>query len=250
MIQFTDRLLDELDFVIIQEHYVESLILLKKKLNWTFEDIFTIRYNERISTKNLKKNLSKKEFRKLKIWNFGDFYFYSKALKKFRNSVKFYGKKNLAADVKKFEKFMKNLEKKCGFSKFSGNFLKNLQNFSFSIRNSIKNQFEIKTNSIAASIFPSNDRKNRLCELMATPGLQLTDLLWHRHRNFLAKKIFICKIFIFFRNFCVFLFGITFFPRILKIFKILLFYTILRILRILKILRISKILRIFKISEI
>lgn len=203
LIQYTDRLLDQFHFTIIQEHYVESLILLKQMLNWTFEEILTIRYNERISNKNKVQKLSKSEISQLKFWNFGDFYFYSKAMKKFQNFVEKFGKKNLEKNVKKYEKIVENLKKFCGFCSISS------KKISFSIRN----QFEIKTNSIAESIFPSN-RKDRLCELMATPGLQLTDLLWHRHRNFLAKKFKICIIFGIFRNYFLLFFGLIFVLRI------------------------------------
>lgn len=104
--QFIEEIENGLHFVMIMEHFDESLILIKRLLNWTFKDILYVPQNRR--RKMLVPNVTKDDEEAINRWNSGDrmlySHFYSKLLKQIRT-----GGHDLRNEVSSFRKILRSV---------------------------------------------------------------------------------------------------------------------------------------------
>ncbi|XP_002731332.2 galactosylceramide sulfotransferase-like [Saccoglossus kowalevskii] len=77
----------EFDLVMILEHFDESLLLLKKLMNWEFEDILYIKKNQRLARSNINEDISKK----VRKWNAADDILYKYFEEKLLARIQEYG---------------------------------------------------------------------------------------------------------------------------------------------------------------
>lgn len=76
---------NDFDLIMILEYFEESLILLKRKLCWSFKDILYMQKNKRWNDKNLK--LSVLDFKRLHNWNSADYTLYDRMYSKFWEEI-------------------------------------------------------------------------------------------------------------------------------------------------------------------
>lgn len=174
---YTDWLLMKLDFIIIQEYYEESIIMLRDKLGFDFNDILTVYTNERLETAKIK-HFSNITIERLKTWNAGDVYLYEQALNVFNKQLKAYGEQRMRKDMETLRIMTENLNEFCTFKKT------HFKHLFHSLRD-----FRVE-NPIATSLIPQNNAK--ICKLIAMPEQMLWELLRHRHRHLSSKYNIFC----------------------------------------------------------
>ncbi|XP_033104550.1 galactosylceramide sulfotransferase-like [Anneissia japonica] len=102
------RLDDEIDFVLINEFYDESLIIMKKMLCWQFSDILYLPRNQRGERAVIDAGLS----RKIAQWNAIDTKMYHYFVKRLQDHIKNYGPA-FQADLTAFKSMTSFLYKTC-----------------------------------------------------------------------------------------------------------------------------------------
>ncbi|XP_077993166.1 galactosylceramide sulfotransferase-like, partial [Glandiceps talaboti] len=100
----------ELDLVLLADYYDESLILLKSRLCWEFEDILYISKGDR--TENRRYEISPSLASKIEKWNQADVLLYEHFNETFWKKVKEYGPK-FEADLIEFKKLQNQFFDEC-----------------------------------------------------------------------------------------------------------------------------------------
>lgn len=90
------------DFVMIAEHFDESIVILRHILCWELDDVISLTINARIDS--YKNNLSDEAIKNLKEWNWGDKIVYDHYLHKFEETVNDIGKKQVEYEVEELRK--------------------------------------------------------------------------------------------------------------------------------------------------
>ncbi|XP_077993186.1 galactosylceramide sulfotransferase-like [Glandiceps talaboti] len=103
-----ETLKEELDLVMIMEYFDESLILLRRQLNWSFEDIMYIPQNER----PWRPQLPPDTVAKILEWNNADRLLYDAFNQSFWQRVKQYGE-DFSKDLETFRRKRNNLATNC-----------------------------------------------------------------------------------------------------------------------------------------
>lgn len=85
--QYMNKLTRELDLVLIMEYFDESLLILKKEMCWTYDDIVYVSKNQRIHRSNLTGSLQKK----IRTWNHADYLLYQHFNRTLWQKIKDYG---------------------------------------------------------------------------------------------------------------------------------------------------------------
>ncbi|XP_077992200.1 galactosylceramide sulfotransferase-like [Glandiceps talaboti] len=101
---------EEFDLVMISEYFDESLILLKKLLCWSFEDILYLPQNKR--QQNLKYELSDWKKERILEWNAADYELYNRMNATFWRKVKEYGPL-FKYDLAKFRDMLAGVRAEC-----------------------------------------------------------------------------------------------------------------------------------------
>ena len=97
------KIIEKFDFFMMTDYILESLILLREKFCWTFDDIIFFSVNER-SSKNQSDILSDDLELKIKEWNLADWILYKKANESFHNELKEYGIEKMAVEKTELER--------------------------------------------------------------------------------------------------------------------------------------------------
>lgn len=100
---------NELDLILIMEYFDESLILLKKELCWSFEDILYLSKNIQVSPGL---NISKTMEKKIRDFNSADMVLYHFFEEVFFDRMRKYGP-NFENDLSKFRKMREQYQKDC-----------------------------------------------------------------------------------------------------------------------------------------
>jgi len=122
---------DEFDFVLLAEHFDESLVILARKLCWELEEVRYLRQNSRKANKVSNITVAAKE--SLTKWLEADFQLYRHFEQKYQEEVESYGTEKLTADVAKLRQLNKQLMDDCVLevadnSKLKGDFKTALNN--------------------------------------------------------------------------------------------------------------------------
>jgi len=122
---------DEFDFVLLAEHFDESLVILARKLCWDLEEVRYLRQNSRKASKVSNITVEAKEA--LTNWLEADFQLYRHFEQKYQQEVESYGSDQLTADVAKLRQLNKQLMDDCVLevadnSKLKGDFKTALNN--------------------------------------------------------------------------------------------------------------------------
>ena len=110
--QFISKMKEDFDFVMINEYFDESLVLLKSYMNWDYIDIL---YLNRLvsSSKRKKEKLSEEVIKEVKFRCQVDVKLYEVFLEIFHQRVAEYGRENLARDVDYFRRYRLSFEDGC-----------------------------------------------------------------------------------------------------------------------------------------
>ena len=101
---------EEFDLVLITEYFDESLILMKKILCWSFDDILYI--SAGVRSKSHRYSISEDLQRKIRQWNAGDVLLYNHFNKTLWRKIEEYGP-TFQTDLNKFRKLEKEVFDKC-----------------------------------------------------------------------------------------------------------------------------------------
>merc|ERR1719483_1859814 len=101
----------QFDFVLLAEHFDESLVLLAKKLCWDLRDVTYLKQNARKADKV--SNITETAREQLKTWLRADFQLYEHYKAKFELEVEKYGREDLARDVATLRELNDDLIKDC-----------------------------------------------------------------------------------------------------------------------------------------
>ncbi|XP_068686370.1 galactose-3-O-sulfotransferase 3-like [Montipora foliosa] len=102
---------ENFDMVLLLEYFDESLILLKRHLCWSFEDVLYIKHNSRLQS--LKKHHIPKKFRTTFLeWNQADVLLYKHFNQTFWKNVKYQGK-NFWSEVRNLKKRSDKIATEC-----------------------------------------------------------------------------------------------------------------------------------------
>ena len=103
----------DLDFVMITEHFDESLVLLMREFCWTFDDIIYIKHNQRAhKKKHITQNVRLR--RKILKWNHADFLLYQHFNRTLWKRIEKQGDR-FWADFKFFKAKLDNFKMRCSF---------------------------------------------------------------------------------------------------------------------------------------
>ena len=105
-----ERLSKEIDLMMINEYYDESLILLKQLMCWDFEDIMYIPKGIRSKSHRLK--ITEDLSDKIRNWNSADVMLYDHFNRSFWEKVRAYGP-NFESDLATFQTLKQNMTNKC-----------------------------------------------------------------------------------------------------------------------------------------
>lgn len=102
---------ENFDMVLLLEYFDESLILLKRHLCWSFEDVLYVKHNSRLQS--LKKHHIPKKFRTTFLeWNQADVLLYKHFNQTFWKNVKYQGK-NFWSEVRNLKKGSDKIATEC-----------------------------------------------------------------------------------------------------------------------------------------
>ncbi|XP_023243540.1 galactose-3-O-sulfotransferase 3-like [Centruroides sculpturatus] len=108
---YVNKLSKQFDYIMIAEHFDESLIILKNLLCWDFNDVLTLNKNVRLN--EFKHEMSQEEITLLQKHNWGDQILYKTFLQKHNALVNRIGAKKIEKEVYKLQKMRKKLLKEC-----------------------------------------------------------------------------------------------------------------------------------------
>ncbi|XP_003725982.2 galactosylceramide sulfotransferase [Strongylocentrotus purpuratus] len=103
-----DRLVDELDMVIVNEYFDESLLVMKKALCWDFNDILYISQNKRA----VKDTMPEETRAKIRAWNHADTLLHYRFNETLWKKIKAYGPK-FQIDLEHFRQMLSDIKSKC-----------------------------------------------------------------------------------------------------------------------------------------
>ena len=113
------QLSNELDLVIITEYLDESLVLLRRLLCWTFDELTYVSKNIRSSSYQY--NLTKSEQDLIRQRNKADVKLYNHFNKTLWTKIKKYGKSAFERDLKEFRYHQEKLNRRCVSDEIDGN---------------------------------------------------------------------------------------------------------------------------------
>ncbi|XP_041470116.1 galactosylceramide sulfotransferase-like [Lytechinus variegatus] len=102
---------NDFDLVLVAEHLLESLVLLKELMCWDLSDVTFFSANAR--TKSHVDKMSKRTFDQLYKWNHGDALLYEHFNQTLWTKIKAYGQERMDRDVRLLDKMNKALTEKC-----------------------------------------------------------------------------------------------------------------------------------------
>ncbi|XP_063971279.1 galactosylceramide sulfotransferase-like [Lytechinus pictus] len=102
---------NDFDLVLVAEHLLESLVLLKELMCWDLSDVTFFSANAR--TKSQVDKMSKRTFEQLYKWNHGDALLYEHFNQTLWTKIKAYGQERMDSDVRTLDKMNKALKEKC-----------------------------------------------------------------------------------------------------------------------------------------
>ncbi|XP_033124796.1 galactosylceramide sulfotransferase-like [Anneissia japonica] len=123
--QYINRLDDELDLVLILEHIDESLVILRKVLCWSWNDILYMAKNARAHVEPLSHTLAGK----IREWNSVDVLLYSYFNQTLWNKIANYGSSlSFQSDLELFRKMLKQVNEQCesSTSPYKGKLIQNV----------------------------------------------------------------------------------------------------------------------------
>ncbi|XP_018014415.1 galactosylceramide sulfotransferase [Hyalella azteca] len=147
------------DLVMIAERIDESLILMKKLLNWEYEDI--VFYNKNARRRSYKQKLTQKLREKIRKLNKGDQLLYDHFLLRHEEAVRNYGTEKMAEEVELLRVARDDIFGQCKMKKFEGR-----------PPNKIFQEY-----SILVETFTIEDLTDENCLMLSLPELQLLDFV-------------------------------------------------------------------------
>lgn len=113
-----DRFIDKIDeifhLVLIQDFFLESLVLLRELLCWPLEAMVTFSKNSR--NESVVESLTDKKIDAIYKWSLADFRLFVHFKSRFMQKIRKYGKEKMAKDVEKLKNFIKKAENRCQIS--------------------------------------------------------------------------------------------------------------------------------------
>lgn len=101
----------DFDLVLLAEYFDESLVLLKKELCWSFNDLIYFKQNVR----SQRKPISPKNAERIRNWNSGDLKLYKHFNETFWRKVKEYGLEEFTRDLTEFREINRGITEQCSF---------------------------------------------------------------------------------------------------------------------------------------
>ena len=103
----------DFDLVLLTEHFDESLVLLKKVLCWTFNDLVYFKQNVRTR----RKPVSAKNAERIRHWNSGDLKLYKHFNETLWRKIREYGPVQFERDLTEFREKNRQITEQCSFTR-------------------------------------------------------------------------------------------------------------------------------------
>ncbi|CAG5076849.1 Oidioi.mRNA.OKI2018_I69.PAR.g8566.t1.cds [Oikopleura dioica] len=109
-----EKTIEYFDFIMISDRFDESLILVKEKFCWDWEDVLV--FSKNVGSKN-NLTISRELEKKIKSWNLADSTLYSRALQNFEVAIEYFGENRMKNEIETLRVKRQDAQEKCSTEK-------------------------------------------------------------------------------------------------------------------------------------